>query len=60
MRMGMEPAMAGDGAAASVSAPLIVTVPAGADPAARSKTAERLKMVRDELVAWFKTLASRA
>ena len=60
MRMGMEPAMAGDGAAASVSAPLIVTVPAGADPAARSKTAERLKMVRDELVAWFKTLASAA
>jgi signal peptidase I len=54
----MEPAMAGDAAGASV-APVIVTVPAG-DPATRSKTAERLKMVRDELVAWFKTLASAA
>jgi len=56
----MEPAMAGEAAAASVAAPVIVSVPAAADPAARSKTAERLKMVRDELVAWFKTLASAA
>src|SRR5262245_62540259 len=56
--MGMEPAMAGDAAAASVSAPVIVTVPTSVDT--RSKTAERLKMVRDELVAWFKTLASAA
>jgi signal peptidase I len=52
--------MAGDAAAASVSAPVIVGLPSAADPAARSKTAERLKMVRDELVAWFKTLASAA
>ena len=51
--------MAGD-AAAAVGAPVIVTVPAGTDPAVRSKTAERLRMVRDELVAWFKTLASAA
>jgi len=56
--MGMEPAMAGDASAASVSAPVIVTVPTSVDT--RSKTAERLKMVRDELVAWFKTLASAA
>ena len=52
--------MAGDASAASVGAPVIVTVPGTSDPAARSKTAERLKMVRDELVAWFKTLASAA
>ena len=51
--------MAGE-AAAAVAAPVIVTVPAATDPAVRSKTAERLRMVRDELVAWFKTLASAA
>ena len=44
----------------SRGSPVIVTVPAGSDPAVRSKTAERLRMVRDELVAWFKTLASAA
>ncbi len=49
--------MAGD---ASVAAPVLVTVPGGSDSAVRSKTAERLRMVRDELVAWFKTLASAA
>ena len=59
LHLGMEPAMAGD-ASAAVGAPVIVTVPAGSDPAVRSKTAERLRMVRDELVAWFKTLASAA
>jgi signal peptidase I len=58
MRLGMEPAMAGD--TAVVVTPVIVTVPAGSDAAVRSKTAERLRMVRDELVAWFKTLASAA
>jgi signal peptidase I len=58
LHLGMEPAMAGD-VSAAVGAPVIV-VPAGSDPAVRSKTAERLRMVRDELVAWFKTLASAA
>ena len=51
--------MAGE-ASAAVAAPVIVTVPAATDPAVRSKTAERLRMVRDELIAWFKTLASAA
>ena len=50
--------MAGD-AAAAVGTQVIVTVPAGTDLAVRSKTAERLRMVRDELVAWFKKLAYR-
>ena len=40
--------------------PMIVAVPVPADPEARSRTAERLALVRDELVAWFKTLASAA
>ena len=49
------PAMAGaDGPAASVASPVIVTVPT------TSRTAERLALVRDELIAWFKTLASAA
>ena len=59
LRLGMEPAMAGDSPAA-VPAPIIVSVPSQSDAAVRSKTAERLRMVRDELVAWFKTLASAA
>ncbi len=58
LRLGMEPAIAGD--ASAVATPVIVTVPGGSDAAVRSKTAERLRMVRDELVAWFKTLASAA
>ena len=40
--------------------PMIVAVPVPADPGARSRTAERLALVRDELIAWFKTLASAA
>ena len=56
----MEPALAGDGAAASVAAPVMVTVPVAPAPAVRSKTAERLQLVRDELIAWFKTLVSAA
>jgi len=61
MRMGMEvPAMAGEASAAPVGPPMIVAMPVPADPAARSKTAERLALVRDELIAWFKTLASAA
>jgi signal peptidase I len=57
--MGLEvPAMAGDAPAAP--AHVMVGVPVAADPGARSKTAERLKLVRDELIAWFKTLASAA
>ena len=40
--------------------PMIVAVPVPADPEARSRTAERLALVRDELIAWFKTLASAA
>jgi signal peptidase I len=51
--------MAGD-ATAAPGAPVMVGVPVATDPAARSKTAERLKLVRDELIAWFKTLASAA
>ena len=52
----MEAAMAGvDGQAASVAAPVIVGV-----PATTSRAAERLALVRDELIAWFKTLASAA
>jgi signal peptidase I len=54
----MEPAMAGDGSGGSVAAPVMVPVSAG--PAVRSRTAERLQLVRDELVAWFKTLVSAA
>ena len=50
--------MAGDAASTSVAAP--VMVPVAGDPAVRSKTAERLQLVRDELVAWFKTLVSAA
>ena len=58
-RLGMEepPATAsGTGAAAAPPAP--PTVPA--KPVTRSVAAERLAMVRDEVVAWFKTLASAA
>jgi signal peptidase I len=51
------PAMAGDPTATSV-APAILGVPS--DPAVRSRTAERLELIRAELVAWFKTLASAA
>jgi signal peptidase I len=40
--------------------PMIIAVPVPADPEARSRTAERLALVRDELIAWFKTLASAA
>ena len=59
LRLGMEvPAMAGaEGPAGSVGAPVIVTVPSAP---ATSRAAERLAMVRDELIAWFKTLASAA
>src|SRR5689334_16565811 len=52
------PAMIGaDGPAASVASPLIVGVQS--EPAS-SRAAERLALVRDELIAWFKTLASAA
>jgi signal peptidase I len=59
--MGMEPALAGDGLSgpAPVGPPLIVGV-TPADAEAHSRTAERLALVRDELIAWFKTLASAA
>jgi hypothetical protein len=51
------PVMAGvDGSGAPVGNPLIVGVPGPAT----SRTAERLALVRDELIAWFKTLASAA
>ncbi len=50
------PAVAGvDGSGSGVS-PVIVT----AQQAPGSRTAERLALVRDELIAWFKTLASAA
>jgi signal peptidase I len=39
---------------------MIVGVAVPADAEARSRTAERLALVRDELIAWFKTLASAA
>jgi signal peptidase I len=57
MRLGMEetPPTAGGAAAAP---PASATVPA--KPVTRSVAAERLAMVRDEVVAWFKTLASAA
>jgi signal peptidase I len=60
--MGMEPALAGDvlSGPAPVGPPIIVGVSAPADAEARSRTAERLALVRDELIAWFKTLASAA
>jgi signal peptidase I len=59
LRLGMEvPAMAGaEGPGASVAAPLIVSVPS---VPTTSRAAERLALVRDELIAWFKTLASAA
>ena len=47
--------MAGvDASVAPVGGPFIVGVPAS------SRAAERLALVRDELIAWFKTLASAA
>jgi signal peptidase I len=49
--------MTAEGATAPVGS-LIVAVPSTAE--ARSRAAERLALVRDELVAWFKTLASAA
>ena len=52
--------MAGDVAGGAVATPVMVTVPVSAAPAVRSKTAERLQLVRDELIAWFKTLVSAA
>ena len=57
MRLVMEetPSTAGGAAAAP---PASATVPA--KPVTRSVAAERLAMVRDEVVAWFKTLASAA
>src|SRR5262245_66473430 len=57
------PAMAGGdvlSGPAPVGPPMIVAVPVPADPEARSRAAERLALVRDELIAWFKTLASAA
>jgi signal peptidase I len=59
LRLGMEvPAMAGaEGPCASVGSSVIVGVPSGP---ATSRAAERLALVRDELIAWFKTLASAA
>src|SRR5213076_3295486 len=54
MRLAMEvPALAGPEGSA---APVMVGVPMPAT----SQAAERLAMVRDELIAWFKTLASAA
>jgi signal peptidase I len=59
LHLGMEvPAMAGD--VLSGPAPVGPPVMVGVDPAARSRAAERLALVRDELIAWFKTLASAA
>jgi signal peptidase I len=63
LHLGIEvPAMAGDvlSGPAPVGPGMIVPVPVPGDPAVRSRTAERLALVRDELVAWFKTLASAA
>jgi signal peptidase I len=53
--------MAGDvlSGPAPVGPPMIVAVPVP-DDEAHSRTAERLALVRDELIAWFKTLASAA
>jgi signal peptidase I len=60
MRLEMEgsPVAGGSWTPAEPPAQAPVAVPAG--PPARSVTIERLGMVRDELVAWFKTLASAA
>jgi signal peptidase I len=56
------PAMAGDllSGPPPVGPPMIVAMPVPADAEVGSRTAERLALVRDELVAWFKTLASAA
>jgi signal peptidase I len=58
LRLGVEvPVMAGAEVAVSpVVGPVMVAVPAPAT----SRAAERLALVRDELIAWFKTLASAA
>jgi signal peptidase I len=60
MRLGTEetPATAAGGASAAAAPPAPAPVPAR--PVTRSVAAERLAMVRDEIVAWFKTLASAA
>jgi signal peptidase I len=54
-RLGVEvPVMAGADGSVPVGTPVIVAVPT------TSRAAERLALVRDELIAWFKTLASAA
>src|SRR5947207_5418844 len=54
MRLGVEmPAMA----VAEGAAPVMVPLPA---VSSSSRAAERLALVRDELIAWFKTLSSAA
>ena len=54
-RLGVEvPVMAGADGSVPVASPVIVAVPT------TSRAAERLALVRDELIAWFKTLASAA
>jgi signal peptidase I len=56
------PALSAPAPAAAGAAPAQAQVPAApvGKPAAQPATLERLAMVRDEIVAWFKTLASAA
>lgn len=56
--MGMDDPLPVEGVPQVMTSPVVVTVPADTRP--HSTAADRLALVRNELVAWFKTLASAA
>ena len=64
MRLGMEVPLTAGGPSPEAASPVLVALPAQVAvpvrPAARSVAIERLGLLRDEMVAWFKTLTSAA
>jgi signal peptidase I len=58
LRLGVDDQPPTEGVPSVMAAPVIVTVPVERRP--HSSVAEKLALVRNELVAWFKTLASAA
>jgi len=58
LRIGMDDPLPVEGVPQVMTSPVVVTLPAEVRP--HSTVADRLALVRNELVAWFKTLASAA
>ena len=58
LRIELDDPLPAEGVPPVMTSPAIVTVPAEARP--QSTAADRMALVRNELVAWFKTLASAA